>query len=55
MRVAVKLSLEIDADVWRDLYGVDNVREDVKRYAVYQLAASAAAEEGAILDVTQTS
>jgi hypothetical protein len=52
--VGVELSVEVDADAWRDLYGgetIKDVRESLREYARLALRDSGAAEDGAILGV----
>jgi hypothetical protein len=51
MIVSITTRVEVDPEAWALTYG-DCSREDVKRYVQQAIADSAAAAEGAILDVT---
>lgn len=53
MKVTVTLSIDVDIDEWESLYGTrENLRTEVRRYALEQVSGSAAAEEGAITSAT---
>ncbi len=54
IKVSVRLTLEVDMDVWALEYGTDGqaaVRADVKSYALEQIAGCTAAESGAFTKV----
>jgi hypothetical protein len=52
MNIRVTLTIEVDANGWRETYGPESVREDVKGYVVNQIQQSAATDEGVLLSVT---
>lgn len=47
----ITLHITVDPQAWEEIYGEKPSRSDVEQYAVMQLASSAAAEDGAIVNV----
>lgn len=57
MKVRVVLSVDVDPEAWALIYGTapEDIASDVHTYVVGQVQGSAAADEGAITDVTDKS
>lgn len=53
MRVAIRITVDVDEAAWRDEYGVSaaGLREDVKNY-MYHMVMDSVAAAGALLTVT---
>lgn len=52
-RMAIRLVVDVDLETWEEIYGESPTRADVQRYVATLVRDSAAAEDGAIVEVAE--